>query len=121
MNLKRLFVVFLAVTLFFGAFGAAIGGLFGVGLGGPVSVYGSGYKLETDGAGTAPEPASSSGRGVEVGIGRPGSSPTGARGAAIGAGFGLIGGSILGCLAALVDQVLFVLRGLAQKRGDSTA
>ena len=62
MNLKRLFVVFLAVTLFFGAFGAAIG-----------------------------------------------------------AGFGLIGGSILGCLAALVDQVLFVLRGLAQKRGDSTA
>ena len=40
MNLMRLFVVFLVVTLGFGAFGAAVGGLFGVGASGPVGVYG---------------------------------------------------------------------------------
>ena len=118
MSLKRLVIVFLAVTLFFGAFGAAIGGLFGIGLGGPVSVYGSGYTMERDAAAPVPEPATSSGRGVEVGLGRPGDAPTGTRGAALGAGLGLIAGSILGCLAALVDQVLLVLRGMGQKRSD---
>ncbi len=118
MNFVRLIVVFVAVALAGGIFGSIVGGLFGVGAGGPVAIYGGSTEYTTTPEGDT-EVRDATVRGVEGGIGKPGETRTGTRGAAVGGAFGLLIGAVLGLGLGLLDQlVLFFREATAKKDGD---
>ncbi len=120
MRFARLLVVFLAITIFCGGFGATVGGLFGFGASGPLSAYG-GLRTYTPDP-NAPRVEDGSVRGFEAGFGRPGEERhTGIRGAAIGGALGLLIGALLAAPVALLDQALVAGRTLLRERGGPDA
>jgi hypothetical protein len=116
MNLLRVLVIFVAVTLSGGAFGAVVGGLMGVALPNTVSFFYETDKEIDEGASDAE--ATKSRREAAVGVGQheDSSLAPGWRGAAFGGAFGLILGAILGLPIALADQFLTAGAGLLLKR-----
>ncbi len=107
MNLLRVLMIFIAVTIFGGAFGATVGGLMGVAT--PSTVR---FFYETDKAVEEGTPenadATKSRRQAAVGVGQHADADLapGWRGAAFGGAFGLVLGALLGIPIALADQFL---------------